>query len=470
MTHENRPNPDDAGSLYITAWTKSKPLECLIDSGSSLSIISHSEYQARRNALAKPIHRNIKSLRVADGGLVESPGLAHMELNIQGRMFEVPLVIADISIPVILGMDFLRKHKARLDLDLGNITLDGDQYQCHTSMIKDHIFRVTLAEDIVIPPNCEMILPGKMDNMAAKTAVVECSKGLQERYGVMVAKGIITTGQDVIPVRTANLMNEPQIIHKGTVLAFGEPVEEESMVKSLVASVNEDNKEQESEEMPEHLHGLWTSCQKNLNETQKLKAKKLLIRKKKHFAKSKSDLGRTNWVRHTINTQDKPPIKQRPRRMPLSKRVEGDQEVKRMLEQGIITPSKSPWAAPLVLVRKKDQSIRVCTDFRFLNSITIKDSYPLPRIDDSLDALGGSIWFSTLDLASGYWQVEMDPKDQEKTAFATTGGLYEYKVMPFGLVNAPATFERLMEQVLLGLHWETCLVYLDDIIVFSKNI
>ena len=95
---------------------------------------------------------------------------------------------------------------------------------------------------------------------------------------------------------------------------------------------------------------------------------------------------------------------------------------------------------------------------------------PLPRIDDTLDALAGSCWFSTLDLASGYWQVEVDDKDREKTAFSTPFGLYQFKVMPFGLCNVPATFQRLMELVLSGLHWTSCLVYLNDIIVFSKTV
>jgi len=105
----------------------------------------------------------------------------------------------------------------------------------------------------------------------------------------------------------------------------------------------------------------------------------------------------------------------------------------------------------------------VSVDYCRLNSVTVKDSYPLPRIDDSINALSGSSWFSTLDLASGYWQVEVDEKDRPKRAFTAGSGLYQFAVMPFGLCNAPATFERLMERVLSGLPWEVCLLYLDDI-------
>ena len=124
----------------------------------------------------------------------------------------------------------------------------------------------------------------------------------------------------------------------------------------------------------------------------------------------------------------------------------------------------------MVLVKKKDGSVWFCVDYRRLNDVTEKDAYPLPRVDDNLDALAGAQLFSTLDLASGYWQVEMDPQDAEKTAFCTCYGLYQWRVMPFGLCNAPSTFERLMEKVLSGLQWKVALLYLDDIIVFSSTV
>ena len=118
-------------------------------------------------------------------------------------------------------------------------------------------------------------------------------------------------------------------------------------------------------------------------------------------------------------------------------------------------------------MRKKDGSTCFCVDFRKVNEVTRKDVQPLLRIDDTIDALKGAKWFSTLDLASSYWQVEVDPRDREKTAFPTPYGLYQFRVMPFSLCNAPGTFQH---QVLVGLHWTTCLVYLDDIITFSKTI
>jgi len=150
-------------------------------------------------------------------------------------------------------------------------------------------------------------------------------------------------------------------------------------------------------------------------------------------------------------------------------REEVNKIIEDMKEQGIIEESQSPWISPAVLVKKKDGTIRFCVDYRKLNSKTVKDSFPLPRIDDILDQLSGNTWFSTLDLKSGYWQIKIDPKDKEKTAFSIGNGLWQFTVMPFGLCNAPATFQRLMEKVLHGLLSKICLVYLDDVIIFGKN-
>ena len=140
-----------------------------------------------------------------------------------------------------------------------------------------------------------------------------------------------------------------------------------------------------------------------------------------------------------------------------------------MLAQGVIEPGQSPWASPVVLVRKKDGSLRFCVDYRKLNNVTKFDAYPLPRVDETLDTLAGAQWFSTLDLISGYWQVGLTPEAKVKSAFCVRSGLYLRRVMPFGLCNAPSTFERLMETVLQGLHWKECLVYLDDIVIFGRT-
>ena len=196
----------------------------------------------------------------------------------------------------------------------------------------------------------------------------------------------------------------------------------------------------------------------------------LLIKYADVFSCGDTDVGRTNLVSHSIPVEPgTQPIRQAPRRLGAEKDQEVERQVGELVEKGLVEPTDSAWSSPVVLVKKKDGSWRLCVDYRQLNTVTKKDAYPLPRIDDSLDALSGSAYFSTLDLVSGYWQVPLDQDAQEKAAFVTRGGLWKWRVLPFGLTSAPATFERLMEQVLKGLQWKSLLLYLDDVIVFSPD-
>lgn len=177
----------------------------------------------------------------------------------------------------------------------------------------------------------------------------------------------------------------------------------------------------------------------------------------------------TPHFEHHIDTGDSRPIRSAPYRV---SRVERDfiqTQVTEMLNNDVITPSSSPWASPVVMIPKKNGKIRFCIDYRRLNAVTVRDVYPLPRIDDFLDRLGGAKVFSSLDLKSGYWQVPMSSDSRRKTAFITPDGLYECKRLPFGLCNAPATFQRMMDQVLSGLKWTMCLVYLDDLVIYGST-
>ena len=188
------------------------------------------------------------------------------------------------------------------------------------------------------------------------------------------------------------------------------------------------------------------------------------------FVAPEGAVGYTEQVRHRIEIDEtKPPFKSKPRAKSHSDKEFIEQTVAKLLKEGKIKPSKSPWGSPVVLVRKKNGKLRFCVDYRQLNDVTKKDAYPIPRIDEMLDGLNGSKYFCTLDLASGYWQIAMHRDDMEKTAFITHIGLYEWTVLPFGLCNAPATFCRLMETVLSDIIYSKCMVYLDDIIAFGKT-
>ena len=220
----------------------------------------------------------------------------------------------------------------------------------------------------------------------------------------------------------------------------------------------------------ERLLEILSICQRDLSQSEYDQVIQLVLNNCDVFALDDSELGCTDLVKHDIDTSDSPPIKQHFCRVPFVHRQKITQIVNDMLKQGIIRPSKSAWASPIVLVPKKDGNLRFCIDYRKLNSVTKKDQYPLPRIEDILDAVGGMHYFSTLDLASGYWQIEMRDEASQKSAFATHCGLHEFVRMPFGLCNAPATFQRLMEVVLSDLLWNVCFVYIDDILVCSCSI
>ena len=208
------------------------------------------------------------------------------------------------------------------------------------------------------------------------------------------------------------------------------------------------------------------------NETRRLH--ELLEEFHSAFSLEESERGETDLLEMEIHTGNATPRRVPARRMPLAVRQEVSRQLKKMQEDGVIQPSSSPWASPMVMVRKKDGSFRFCIDYRQLNEVTKLDTYPLPRVDDLLDQLGESRFVTTLDLASGYWQIRVAPGSQEKTAFVVPHGLYEFRVMPFGLSNAPAVFQRLMQKVLMGLNPEDgqafVSVYIDDILIYSRTL
>ena len=215
---------------------------------------------------------------------------------------------------------------------------------------------------------------------------------------------------------------------------------------------------------------LWDNC--SLLESEEEQLKGVLWEYRDLFQAPGKELGYTHVLEHKVTLKtDSQPFRSAPYRSNPRIREEISKQVKDMSKKGIIRPSCSPYASPVVMVRKSDDTWRFCVDYRMLNLYTVPDSHPISRVDDSLESLGSSkaTYFSTLDLQSGYWQIAMEEKSKPLTAFVTHDGLYEFERMPFGLRNAPSTFARLITSVLQGLVWKICLIYLDDIIVFSKD-
>lgn len=248
--------------------------------------------------------------------------------------------------------------------------------------------------------------------------------------------------------------------------------EQEKVTKQVDLSVLEEKESEPREEentpnlvLPEGVD--LSECELEGEELEALK--KLLNDNRDLFSKTLVKPGNAQNVLHRIDTGDHQPVNRAPYRAGFREKEVIKTQIDDMLKNGVIQPSQSPWASPVVLVGKKDGSIRFCVDYGKVNAITKRDVYPLPRIDDSLNSLGNCTYFSALDLTSGYWKIPIAPGDIEKTAFINHCGLFEFKFMAFGLSNAPATFQRYLDAVFAGLKWICCLIYLDDVIIFSKN-
>ena len=277
----------------------------------------------------------------------------------------------------------------------------------------------------------------------------------------MIARCCVENRQGLCPIRIMNLSENNRRLKKGDWIG---QADDEIHLREKSAMLDNDD-------IPDHLKDLFNeTCEREqLSSKTAEKLRKLLVKHSRVFAVDGNALGYTDLVQHKIHTGKNKPIRQPPRRVPTALQEEFDEEMQKMLDKGAIESGSSPWASPVVLVKKKDGHIRFCVDYRRLNELTEFDAYPLPRIDETFEALSGALYFSTLDLLSGYWQVGLTSDAQLKSAFCVRSGLYLWNVMPFGLCNAPPTFERLMETVLSGLQWKSCLIYLDDVVIFART-
>lgn len=206
-----------------------------------------------------------------------------------------------------------------------------------------------------------------------------------------------------------------------------------------------------------------------INEIQKRQLLGLINEYRDCFAKSLPELGCTNITRMEVELKDANPVVYRPYRLSHTERAEVRSMVDELLQNNIIRESSSPYASPIIIVKKKTGDKRLCIDYRALNNKTVKQHYPIPRIEDQIDRLAGNIFFSTLDLASGYYQIPLSEESKPKTAFVTPDGQFEFNRMPFGLANAPAVFQRTINMALGNTRFESALAYMDDILVPSKS-
>ena len=338
--------------------------------------------------------------------------------------------------------------------------------------------RVCLLQSISLPAGQSAVVPVKVEGADKLNGpmLLDYDESIELSTGLMVEDALIQpTKEGYAALRVSNRHGFMHSVEDGATLGRAceatvvdaEPQSELDIGESPVNKVCT----QDSERKTKLLEGIG---EPDLPHGQKKKLMSFLANHHDVFSLEEGERGETNLVELEIYTGDSPPVTQPLRRMPFAARQEVARQLESMQKEGVIQPSKSPWSSPVVLVRKKDGTHRFCVDYRGLNSVTKIDTFPLPRIDDLLDQLGGSKFFSTLDLASGFWQIRVHPDSQEKTAFSTPQGLFEFRVMPFGLCNAPSVFQRLMQQVLTGLNPpegpDFVSGYIDDVLVFSRTL
>ncbi|MCG8032936.1 MAG: DDE-type integrase/transposase/recombinase, partial [Candidatus Thiodiazotropha taylori] len=453
----------DSG-LYCCGTLHGVGITALIDSGATATMISDTVYNKlplQKRPLLSPVGSRMVA---ANGEEVSTTGFGDFTFSFNGRQFSLPVIVANVNAEAVLGLDFMQKFS--FSLNAKECTLNTADLTINCFMKgKMGCYRIAAAETVSIPSNNEILVPGSIVGKGIhleKTGIIEPYEQLMERKNILSGR-VLTKANEKVPVRLMNPTNSPVVIRKGTIIGTFEPVDD------IKENQNQQNERGAKQELPAQLQELLAKSSKHLDKAQKNKLKETLMSYQDVFAMNDEDMGFTDIIKHQIDTNESRPIKQRMRRLPHQMAEEADKQVDDMLKRGVIEKSNSPWAAGVVLVRKKDGSFRFCVDYRALNNVTVKDAYPLPKIDETLDSLSGAKWFSTLDLYSGYWQVGMETSDKPKTAFITRKGLFQFRVLPFGLCNAPATFERLMESILAGLRWDICLIYLDDVITFGKS-
>ena len=459
---------ESKGRVYLRARIDGRTRFCLLDTGCELTVIpaklvgKRKLYQARKNLIA------------ANGTQIPILGWTTLQAYVGNSLLEINGLVTEHVQDIMLGIDWLQDNGAYWDFVRREVIIDGQHHRlCSKQSGRTWCRRIIVDEDTVVPAMSQMDLSTKAvhdgltigeksSSLTWATVPRECKDGL------LVARAIMPNRVKELPIRVMNVSEEPVRLPRGTFVTGLQPItplQNEQQQYPVDQSHNGDRVSDVSDD--EVVESMMAKVHESVPFDTREQLRAILRKYSSVFSKGELDLGWTDRVTHKIDTGDHRPIRQQMRRYPPLHLRAIDQHLEDMLQQRVIEPASSPWASNIVLAKKKDGTLRCCIDFRQINEITKKDAYPLPRTDQCFDALAGSAWFSTFDLRSGFHQVCLSPDDADKTAFITRRGMFRFRTMPFGLCNAVATFQRLMDLVLQGLNLDICLVYLDDIVLFS---
>jgi len=435
---------------------------CLLDTGCDHSLIP------LRLVPDLPLIPVDMDVFAANGTKINILGGLECKFKVNGKYLVTRVLVSDEVYEFMLGYDFLVDHGAKWNFVEKTLTINGEDVPLKIRESRVGVRRIYVRDSTVILPNTEQNVPVKMIHNTFRTPradwVVQ-PKALAEK--VYLAR-VLLPHQGECAVRVANLSRHPFKIEGG--LEVGKA----SVAKVLCtqgpnnvsrcSSATSDNKLDYS-----FLSPIFESLPTDLDNNNRKDIEDFIIEYQDVFSRSEYDLGRTNLMQHHIETGDARPIRQALRRHPQVYLDVIDKEIEKMANSGVVEPSCSPWASNVVVVTKSDKTPRITLDYRMLNNVTKKDSYPLPNIAECLDAFKGASYFGVLDLRSSFYQVPLAEEDRDKTAFITRRGQWRFRSLPMGLCNSPGTFQRLMDLVLRGLTWISVLVYIDDIVVFADS-
>ena len=464
--------------------------QALLDTGSTVSTMSYAFY--KEHLTDYPIHpiENMFNLRCANGGDLPYSGYVEAEVDSTGLPSTQTqpclfLIVDDTvykdKIPIIIGTNIIQTLKDNAIRDHGTRYLQKAAlhtpwflaFRClnlrEKELEKRHYRLATIrsaeSSSVIIPPNSDITIQGFMDKCLpypTTIALIQATHRSAVPCDLDITPSIVTyqcDNKDVIPINISNISTRTVNINPKSLLCELQPVSIEETHSSINNNINNTSNDLDVDIEKE-----------NLTSREVMEAQSLLREYDDIFSKSDTDVGFTSSVFHRIDLTNNIPFKQKNRRIPPGMYEEVRNHLQQLLSSGIIRKSRSPWSSNIVLCRKKDGKLRMCVDYRQLNQRTVKDNYALPRIDEILEALQGNSYFTVLDMKAGYHQISVFEEHKQRTAF-TVGplGFYEYNRMPFGLVNAPATYQRLMEDCFDGLNLNICYIYLDDLIIFSKT-
>ena len=452
----------DKANVYVRMQLDGKMLPCLLDSGCEITLIPKSVVEAARNIKMSP---SSQRLWAANGSEIEIAGEAMIPLLLNGRCLSTRALVSPDVEEVMLGSDWLQAHECLWDFGRGELYIDG---QAAVTLSRKHRLccrRVFAQEDVVLPPRQQVDISARSTLLSPRAVGADwIVDSHQVCPGLYVGRTLLPAAHHDIKVRMVNTTAKPQVIPNGTCLGnlqLVDVIDEPESAKILAPA--------DKAPAADVMTALMEKLPDDMTSEQRQQVQELLGRYDDVFSHGTFDMGRTSLVEHTIDTGSQRPIRQGLRRHPTAYLETIDKQVDELIQNDFVEPAASAWASNVVLVRKKDGSHRLCVDYRAVNAATYQDTYPLPHIDTCLGSMNGAAWFTTLDLRSGYHAIPIREGDRDKTAFITRRGCFRYKVLPFGLTTAPSVFQRLMDLVLCGLTYVTCLVYLDDIIVYSRD-